>query len=167
MPEMKSRSRWKLYWSGFLALIGVLIVASIIGVLGFFYFEARAIDEMAANFRLQLDREPNGFHFIEQNSGFFFFKLNEPVSPYRECIEVSPVFRKRGKFGIRINDKYETGSIDRALMKLKKIRLEQSCSELTALYFRTPTPGFRRVSVRMKIEADGALAAEPEFKIYD
>jgi hypothetical protein len=164
---MKPRSRWKLYLSGLIATIGVLIVIGILSGIAFFYIEAREIDKMAANFRLQLDRAPNGFDFVELNSGFFFFKLNEPVSPYRECISVSPVFRKPGKFQISIGEEYELGSIDRALKMLKKIRREQNCTELTALYFKAPTPGFRRVSVRMTVDADGALTTKPEFKIYD
>jgi len=164
---MKPQFRWKTYFSGFIAAIGVFIVIGILSIIGFFYLDAREIDKMAANFRLQLESAPNGFDFIERNTGFFFFKLNAPVAPFKECISVSPVFRKQGKFQIQIREEYEVGSIDRALKMLKKIRQEQNCTELTALYFRKTTPGFRRVSVRMTVDADGALTTKPEFKIYD
>lgn len=140
--------------SGFLAAIGAVIVLGIISIFVFFYFEAREIGKMAESFRLQLERTPNGFDFVEQNTGFFFFKLNESVTPYRECMSVSPAFRK---FQISIGEDFQNGSIDRAVKLLNKIRKEQNCNQLTARYFITPNPGFRRVSVRMKIDAEALV----------
>lgn len=165
--EMKSPSRWKLYFSGFLAAVGVLIVIGILFIVGFFYFEAREIDQMAARFRTELEGDPDAFKFVERNRDFFFFKLNEASPPFKECLNVSPIFHKKGKYSVQTPEGFESSSLDRALDKLKKIRSHQNCPEFTALYFKGPTGGFRRVSVRMKVDSNGILTAIPEFHIYD
>lgn len=165
---VKNKSKWKLIVSRILATVGVLIVVAILAIFGFFVYEARQIDKMTERFRTELDNEPNAFRFVERNAGFFSFALRESTPPFKECLSVSPIRHKHGEFSIHIGEAYENGSLEHALTTLKAIRARQDCSDFSALYFRTPSGGgFRRVSVRMKIDDAGLLTSQPEFHIYD
>lgn len=161
---MKPVSRWKIYLSRIIAFFGVLIAVGILGTIGYFQYDNMQIDKMTARFRDELARDPDAFAFVERNSGFFFLKLSEAQSPFRECLGVDRHPKQKGLFAIHSGEEFESGSLERAATALRKIRSTQDCPAFTALYFKG---GFRRVSVRMNIDAEGRLTKTPEFHVYD